>query len=165
MAKLNPKTLKLILDWVGDVPDRQLKDAEYLNSKMVQVFTAASAVMGLAGFSNTVAPGNPPHPSAAATALVALAFLLYLGVALHAFLHLRNQKMAAVRDPDQIWTKLWDATEDQIRHSLIAATAEAFKTNKAVLDGKTDRIQGALFLTGLETALATLALIVARIGF
>ena len=47
-AQLNPESLNLIFETTKDAPERQLHDVEAMDAKAVQVFAAASIIIGLA---------------------------------------------------------------------------------------------------------------------
>jgi hypothetical protein len=157
------KTLDFLLEWVRDVPEKQLKDAEYLNLKVIQIFTGASVVIGLAGLSNAT-PTGASHPNQLATILILVGLVCYFGVAVATWLHLANSTMADIRDPNKLWTEFWNDPVPTIQHSLIDATGKAYTKNEQILKNKAARVQLALLLTGLETVLVTAALIVTRVS-
>src|SRR4051794_31167688 len=49
--ELDPKTLDTIFNLIKDAPERQIDNANTLDTKMVQIFGAASVVIGLLGLS------------------------------------------------------------------------------------------------------------------
>src|SRR5690242_16838304 len=79
----SPETSQFILDWIKDIPEREAKDIEYLNSRVVQVFSSASVLIGLAGLSNTALPASTSQTGVqkvVVTGLVVAALVAYLVV-------------------------------------------------------------------------------------
>lgn len=160
---VNPQALSFILDWVKDTPERQSRDAEYLNSKVIQIFTAASILIGFVGFSNTVAPGPSPSRNPVVTALVVLALVIYLAVTFVTFLTIRTKALSAARLGDELWQNYWMDEEDTIKRGLVQAVGKAYAKNEPILRSKSRNIQVVLILTGIEALFATCAVAYARL--
>jgi hypothetical protein len=160
---VNPQALSFILDWVKDTPERQSRDAEYLNSKVLQIFTAASILIGFVGFSNTVAPGPSPSRNPLVAALVVLALVTYLVVTLVTFFTIRTKAFSAARLGDELWRNYWMDEEDTIKRGLVHAVGEAYTKNEPILRSKGRYIQVVLILTGIEAIFATGAVAYARL--
>jgi hypothetical protein len=160
---VNPQALSFILDWVKDTPERQSRDTEYLNSKVLQVFTAASILIGFVGFSNTVAPGPSPSRNPVVTALVVLALVTYLVVTLFTFFTIRTTALSVTRLGYELWQKYWKDEEDTIKRGLVQVVGEAYAKNEPILRRKSRNIQVVLILTGIEALFATVAVAYARL--
>lgn len=155
LPAVNPKALSLIFDWIKDTPERQLCDAEYLNSKVLSIFTAASVLIGFVGFSNAVPPGATASRSIAVTALVVVALVTYLAVILVSFLAIRTTAFSTARLGEELWLRYWMDDEDTIKHGLIAAIGQASHRNKKILRSKARSVKVVLIFTGAEALFAT----------
>ena len=91
--KPNPKTMEVLYDFLKDAPERQIENAASLDSKMVQIFGAASLVIGLVSFSS----GGLAPKDWTVTLLLVSSLLAYAGTTYFTFVRLRPQQ--CVRPP------------------------------------------------------------------
>jgi hypothetical protein len=153
-SELNEDTVKLIFEITRDNPERQVADAKDLDTKMVQVFSAASVVIGLVSFS-----GRPAHHSWWIDVLTGGLLLSYGATALVAFMHLRAREFRRTLYASNLWRETWNRTPMEIRHALIADISEAYVHNRPILNQKGRLIQIAVVTTGIEVALVGLVLL------
>jgi hypothetical protein len=161
----NPETLDTILDWVKDLTERQARDAEYLNTKALQVFTAASVLIGFAGFSNTTPPGSSPGGrNLTVTALVVVGVVAYLAAAAVTFYSIRTLHLKVTRFGATLWEEHWTDDPVTLKVALLDAIGRASKENDAMLAPKGRALKIGLLLTSLEAVLVTAAVVAARLG-
>jgi hypothetical protein len=154
-----PETLRDIYELVKGSLDRQADEGQMLDSKMVQVFSAASVVAGLAGLS--VSGGAPTDAGGAV--LLALALVAYAGVAYAALRHLAPVSYWVLNYPD-IWRKSWSDEPSELHHSVIAKVVDNYARNDLLLRRKAVTIRLATAATGAEVVLVGLALSSALFG-
>jgi hypothetical protein len=158
--RMDAKTVEALYELVKDVPERQIDGGAALDTKMVQIFSAASIVIGLTAlsFSGASAPGG-----VAVTTLLVMAMMAYVATAYVAFQHLRPKRYKRLKY-DSIWLYCWALRPDQARHTVITKATEAFTHNAPILEGKAYTIRAVLITLGSEVVLVALALISARVG-
>lgn len=155
------KTMEVFLEVVDGSTERQIDNASALDTKMVQIFGAASLVVGLAGFSSVSGPAAQGGRLVTALFIAGLiAYVLTVGVA---FFHLWPREYHRL-GPDKLWDELHDLPEDDLRHSLIDRIGKDFAHNRRILDGKALTLVIALATSGVEVLLVALALVFARAG-
>jgi len=154
-----PETLRDIYDLVTGSLDRQVDEGHMLDSKMVQIFSAASVVAGLAGLS--VSSGVATDKGVAL--LLVLAFVAYAGVAYFAFLQLAPKTYYLLNYPD-IWRKSWSDAPNELHHSVIAKVTESYERNRAILQRKSGMLRPAIVATGAEVVLIGVAVSSALLG-
>jgi len=157
--QVRPETLDFIFGLVKDAPERQLHDLEALDAKMVQIFGAASIVIGRAGISDTSLDGGTTVKILLVGALVA-----YLGTAVVSFVHLRLREFRRSLHADTLWNEMWQRDVLEIQHALVADIAAAYDYNKQVLHEKGRTILGALVLAGSEIVLVGASITWSRVG-
>jgi len=157
--QVRPETLAFIFGLVRDAPERQLHDLEALDAKMVQIFGAASIVIGLAGISDTNLDG-----STAVKALLVGALIAYFATAVVSFIHLRLREFRRSLHADTLWNELWQRDVGEIQHALVADIAAAYDYNKQVLHEKGRTILAALVLAGIEIVLVGASITWSRVG-
>ncbi|MDP9438929.1 MAG: hypothetical protein M3P49_09310 [Actinomycetota bacterium] len=155
----NEEAAELFLEVVKDAPERQIDNASALDTKMVQIFGAASLVIGLAGFSSISGPAA--EGGRWATVLFLFGLLAFVLTAFAAFVHLRPRKYQRL-GPDKLWDELYDLPIDDLRHSLIDRIGKDFAHNRSILEEKARTLRVALVTTGAEVFLVGLALVFAR---
>jgi hypothetical protein len=154
-SELNEDTVKLIFEITRDNPERQVADAKDLDTKMVQVFSAASVVIGLVSFAD-----RPSQDSWWIDVLIGCLLISYGATALVAFMHLRARQFRRSLYAGNLWREAWDRTPMEIRHALIVDISEAYVHNKPILNQKGRFIQIAVVTTGVEVALVGLILLI-----
>src|SRR5215203_2944995 len=106
------KTVEFIFEYTKDAPERQARDIDSLDTKMVQVFSAASVVVGLVGVS-----GNNLGNTPAANPLLALAVISYVVAAVVALFHLSPKEQRRSLHVEDLWPKGWNQSVKDIQHS------------------------------------------------
>ncbi len=151
--KPNPETLEEIYNLVRGSLDRQADEGQMLDSKMVQIFSAASIVVGLAGFSiSSGAVVNTP-----AALLLFLAFVAYAVVAYVAFKHLTPKTYYLLNYPD-VWRKSWSDNPSELHYSVITKVTEEYERNRPTLIDKAGLIRVSIAAAGVEVVLIGLAI-------
>jgi hypothetical protein len=154
MAELKPETLDFLFDFITPLSERQLQAADALDSKAVQVFSAASVVIGLLALARETVAGG----------FLVAAALLYLGVAVSTFYAIKVRQFRVTRHADDLWQRHWHRDVAAIKHSLVSDAAEAYAENKNVLHDKRVAVSVALAATALETLAVVTALMEAVWG-
>jgi hypothetical protein len=95
-VELRTETLDFILDYTKDTPRRQDEVSHMIDTKALQLFGAASIVLGLAA-------AGPLREGAAAW-LFGAALVVYVAAAVAAFSVLRTRDFRVVDDADNIWS-------------------------------------------------------------
>lgn len=153
MAELShPETLDFILDYIKDGPKRQLEAASAIDSKALQVFAAASIVVGLAS------AGPLRHGTAAW--VYGAGLFVYLAAAAAAFDVLRTRKFRVVDDADHIWPRYWNVELAKVKYALVADITAAFEHNAELLGDKAFALKCLVGATAAEVALVGAAVIV-----
>jgi hypothetical protein len=155
--RINAETLNFIYDYTKGAPEEQFKDVEALDSKMIQVFSAASVIIGLGGLSQS-------GGGLAAALFILLAVGAYVGVGIAAFQHLRPRNLRRSLQADVMWRMAWQLKVPDIKHSVIKDVAAAYTYNKGVVTDKGSTLQRALFWITTEVVLVGAALVAARLG-
>jgi len=156
-SAVRAETTAFILEYTKDAPERQLSDIDALDSKMVQIFSAGSVVIGLTGLSRIDGTGGR-----AVDALFIVALFAYLGAAAAAFRHLQLRDFRRSLHADSLWRKYWNLSVTDIRHILIVDIASAYAHNARVYRARTKTVAAGLIFVTAEVFFVGLALIVAR---
>jgi hypothetical protein len=152
---LSSETLNFLFDYTRGAPERQLEGVASLDGKMVQVFSAASVIIGLGGLSS--------HSGGVAGAVfIALAVVAYVFVGLFAFKHLRVRDFRRSLQADELWRHLWHHGVEDIKHSLVDDIARAYTHNKGVIEDKAATLQYALVGVAVEVVFVGCALVAGR---
>ena len=146
-TQLNPETLDFIYQHTRDAPEAQMRDVEALDAKMVQVFSAASVVVGLAGLAVSRVEGNT-----VAASLLMAALAAYMVTTAFALLHLRVRRVRRSFQADALWPDWWDRQPVALKHGLVKDISEAYAFNNGLMRQKRRTLQGALVALGTEVA-------------
>ena len=152
-------TLEFIYNHIREAPQHQQRTREGLDTKMVQIFGAASIVIGLAGVSSRELDGGD-----AVDILLVGAVVAYVASAFTAFFHLRVRKFRLSLQAHALWRNYWLSEPKDVKHALVQDISEAYEHNKRLLDQKAETIVVGLVATGLEVALVGAALIWSRLA-
>jgi hypothetical protein len=156
----NSDGLEVLFDFLRDTPERQMDNSTSHDNKIVNIFSAASVVIGLAGLSS----GSLAPSDWSVTALLILGLGAYVVTAYIAFRGLRPRQFRRSLQP-QFWTRsLWGMGADDVRHSILTDVGKAYANNKPLLAAKAASIRMALLATGAEVVFVGLALISACAG-
>ncbi len=155
-GEINPESLDLILELTKGGPESQLRDADALDAKTVQVFAAASIVIGLA----TLVGDRGGTVSTVLLLLALGSFVVSVGAAVVGLLVRVFRKSYQA---DYLLGHFWARPAQDLKHSVVADIAAAYSHNKTVIETKARAAQVAVIMTGLEALLVGLALVVARL--
>jgi hypothetical protein len=148
MSEIRPEVVDFIFDQGRSAADRQLRDLDSLDSKATQLFSAATVIVGLAGFSGQVDAG-----------LLTAAVIVYVLVALAALYALWLVKIRVTDSPQQLLVRYWTEPLPETKYAMVTDMAEGFDENERSLGRKRRGVLCALALTGIETALVGAAVI------
>jgi hypothetical protein len=143
----DPETIEFFLDRLADVNAEQVAAVEGRDAKAVQVFAAASVVVGLVATSER----------AMCAELLVGATIAYVFVGLAVGFALWPRSLA-VRPYDALWKALAHEPPREAGHTLVHLLASAYPDNERVLRIKRWALVAALVAAGLETFLVALAL-------
>ena len=133
--------------------ERQAQDAASLDSKTVQVFSAATIVVGLAG------AGKVMGATRLDRWLVAAAVGAYLVAALAAFIELWVRKLRIRDRPSELYRNHWHESPSVLKHHLIKDIARGFPENERKVRRKRNSLRVVLASTAIEAALIGVALL------
>ncbi len=157
--ELRPETLDFIYEHVRDAPAQQRQTRDSLDTKMVQIFGAASIVIGLVGVSSGELDGGGMVDAlliAAVTAYVATALITFYGVQVRRF---RRSVQA-----DELWNRYWWRKPDEAKHAIVHDVGKAYGHNRGLLRDKARAVRAGVLSAGLEVALVAIALIWSRLA-
>lgn len=160
VEQLESGTVEAIYDLTKEAPERQISSSSSLDAKMVQIFGAASIVMGFLGLSSST---DLIQGRLWMLLLIIGALVCYGCTAVLAFIHL---------GPKEFWRNLgvdrWlsprylNLDEDEFRRLVIVDTGRAYSHNGQILKEKARYVRYALALAGLEVFLVVVTLILSR---
>lgn len=152
------ETVQLIYEHIKDAPDKQFETVKSLDAKMVQVFTVAGVVIGLAGLASEGSGGGT-----LTDVLLICALAAFVLTSAFAFYHLWPVTVRLSRHAGTLWEKSGHLASDEVRRQLIGSISDASAYNEGVLEKKS-RVQiYALVATSLEVVLVGAAIVVSRL--
>ncbi len=157
--EVRPDTLDFIYEHVRDAPAEQKRSQESLDSKMVQIFGAASIVIGLAGVTS-----RGLNAGDTVNALLVGAVLAYVVAAVMALLGLRTRKFRRTFHADELWRYYWRDEPTKIKHALVDDISKSYVHNREILRDKARMVSLGLAAAGVEVVLVALALIWSRLA-
>lgn len=152
------ETVQLIYEHIKDAPDKQFETVKSLDAKMVQIFTVAGVVIGLAGLSSEGLGGGTLTDVLLIGALAA--FVL---TSAFAFYHLWPVTVRLSRHAGTLWKESGHLASDQVRRQLIDSISAANAHNEGVLERKSTVQIYALITTSLEVDMVGAAIVVSRL--
>ena len=126
MTDIKPETLDFLYEFITPLSERQLQSADALDSKAVQLFSAASIVIGLLGVAGTSVAGG----------FLVAAAVIYLAVAISTFYAVKIRRYRVTRHGDVLWQEHWQRDVAAIKHSLVSDAAKGYAENRDVLTDK-----------------------------
>lgn len=154
--KIQPDTLDFLFEYTRDAPAKQLLAADRLDGKIVQVFAAASVLLGLAAV-------RGGHRTAAVTALLVVAVVAYLGVVIASVCAVGVRQYKANNHADELWRRFWRDDVRDIKHALVASTSAAYEDNRTTLGRKGFAVQVAILATGVEAMAIGVAMLISTL--
>ena len=140
---IDPNTLDLIYEVTRQGPPAQFREIESLDGKSVQIFSAASVVIGLTAISQT------PR-SDAATGLLILALAAYFVVALAALGGIWTRRTLRPYHSDTLLEDFWQDSADEVKYALAHELPQIYRHNQAISDGKANAVRRAIVATAVE---------------
>jgi hypothetical protein len=151
-----PTTIDVVYDRLIDVAQQQLDDQSNRDGKIVQVFAAASVVLGLAGLSATTASSNPT----AVALLLLFAGVAYAGVAITTGIALWARDSETLRLGSSLLETEWTEPPEQVKLRVIARFKPAYEKDRVVLTQKAHLLSAGIIAAGIEVAFVAAAVIV-----
>ncbi len=153
--KDKPPSLDLAYEWVKDVLDSQVQDAESLITRAVTMFSVDTAIMGfvfpLTLFSSTVKLSIFPFGIIALALYAVLIILTVYSLVIRGFISLKN--------PIIIREWYWNMETQEFRMELLTHLEDAFTKNQARLAKRGYALQAIAVITGLEVLFVFLFLL------
>jgi hypothetical protein len=158
MENKQPLSLDLAYDWVRKVLDGQERNAEIYNNRMVLLFSAATAILGV-GFPLGLGEISTMFatPWTVTSWLVAVSMTSYILSAILIAIGIWPRDFIRLDDPIKIREDFWDLKPEKFKEQILAHTEDAYTTNKAHLTCKTRSIYGLTLLLPIETISLVLA--------
>lgn len=156
--EISEETIEVIYQATKDRPAQQLRDIDALDSKIVQVFGAASVVIALAGIGNVQQTGS----TAPVMGLVA-AVICYLLVGALSLFNLRPQDVQPSPNASTLWDTHWDKSPQQIKHALAWDIRAASIVNASCIARKAHLLLWAMALTLIEVLCVGFSLMAVRL--
>jgi hypothetical protein len=153
LARVKPRTetLDFILDYTKGTPRRQAEVSHEIDTKALQVFAAASIVLGLAA-------AGPLREGTAAW-LFGAALFAYVAAAVAAFCVLRTRDFRIVDDADNIWPRYWNVELLDVKHALVDDITSASAENADLLGSIGRALKWLVVATAAEVLLVGSAVI------
>lgn len=148
MAEVRADVVDFIFDQGRAATERQLRDADALDAKATQAFSAATVIVGLSSFSQEIN-----------AALLTAAVVVYLVAALAAVWSLWLAKFRVTDSPEQLLLGYWNEPLSQTKYTMVTDMAAGFNENEHALGRKRLGVLAVLALTAVETALIGAAVI------
>jgi hypothetical protein len=145
-------TVELIYEQCRDGTTRQMASVDAIDAKAIQVFAAASVVLGLGTFTSG-------DLDALTGFLYGLAIVLYLLVACATFQIIRARQFRVVDGADRWWRSHRLVEPTYLREQLLDDLASSFAENRLLLDEKGRPLNCLLIATAIESALVATAVI------
>lgn len=149
---VNEATASLIYEHTRGDPLRQMKSLDALDAKAVQIFAAASVVLGFGTFSAPTLRGLP-------AVLYGVAAVAYLVAGAKTLAILNTRSFGVVDGADRWWPGHGYANTAKVREQLLDDLASAFATNRAQIAAKGKPLAALLVATGVETLFVAAAVI------
>jgi hypothetical protein len=139
----DPATLDLIFDVTQHGPPNQFREMEALDAKLVQVFGAASIVIGLAGVAGV-------GRSNIVIFFLVMAVIAYIAAAAAA---LWGMRMARTRRPyhsDSLLKDFWQSSAQEVKYALAYELPSIHSHNETIIESKANAARIAMIATALE---------------
>jgi len=147
-SSVDSTTVAFLVELLKDTLKDQSAAVQALDAKAVQIFAAATVVLGLVVTS--------PNTLAGHRGMLIAALALYVGVAISTVAAIWPRRIC-VLPSDTLWNQLYDEEVDDARHTVITLISRGYRPNETVLRDKRRALIGALACTGVETLLVALA--------
>jgi hypothetical protein len=140
---IDPATLDLIFDVTRQGPPNQFREMEALDAKLVQVFAAASVVIGLAGVAGV-------GRSNIVGFFLAIAVAAYMATAFIAFWGMRMTRTRRPYHSDSLLGDFWQSNAQEVKYALAYELPNIHFHNEAIIESKANAARIAMLATALE---------------
>lgn len=140
-ASIDPATLDLIYEVTRQGPPNQFREAETLDAKIVQIFAAASVVLGLAAVAGDMVIG-----------FLVLAVIAYVAVAGATLWGIWIRKTKRPFHSDTLLEDFWKDSAADVRYALAYELPEMYSHNQRIIDDKATAAKLAIIATAVEVA-------------
>jgi hypothetical protein len=140
---IDPATLDLIYEVTRHGPPNQFREIESLDAKLVQVFAAASVVIGLAGVAGV-------GRSSTLAFFLAIAVVAYIAAAAAALWGMRMARTKRPYHSDSLLGDFWQSSAQEIKYALAYELPDIHSHNQTVIESKANAAAVAMFATALE---------------
>lgn len=154
--EINQETLSFILDFTKDAPENLIKDAGFLDTKMVNILTAASVVISLGGLSVRGISGGWYIKL-----LLGIALVAYWCVVAMAIKILKPRDFSHSRHADTLWQEHYGQDLADVKHALVQDISMGYAENKNAVKEKAKHIRYALLGLAIEVGVIIFAIILA----
>lgn len=155
-ADVNPETLDFIIETTKAGPEGQARDVDAIDAKTINVFSAASVVIGLASFARDF--GSWPT-----TVLFGIALGAYAVAVVGVVLAIKVREIRFTSHASHLWAMYQHAEPETIKKALAQDIAETYDENNVIMKRKTLGARIAIFATATESLLVGAGLLLARI--
>jgi len=145
---VNTNTVAFLVDLLKETLKDQSAAVQALDAKAVQVFAAATVLLGFVV--------TNPDTFAGHRGMLVTALAFYVGAAIATVTAIWPRGIC-VLPSDTLWNQLYDEDVDDARHTVITYISRGYRPNETVLRDKRRALIGALACTGAETLLLALA--------
>ena len=125
MAEIRSEVVDFIFEQGRTATDRQLRDADSLDAKATQLFSAATVIVGLAGFSGQ-----------ANAAVLTGAIVVYVLVVIASLYALWLAKFRVTDSPEQLLLRYWTEPLFETKYAMVTDMAAGFEENERSLGRK-----------------------------
>lgn len=153
---VDPGTLDFIYQATKDGPEYQKRDVDALDAKTIQIFAAASVIVGLTSLASNV--GGVPTTILFIAAMMSYALCMYFTLTA-----IRVRDYFNVVHAEHLWPEYWNAQPQEIKHALVENIAEAYSRNQTSIEAKAQASQGAIYTAGIEALLVGAGLVISRL--
>jgi hypothetical protein len=154
--ELDGPTLDLLFELTRHAPEVQLRNVDSIDTKIVQVFSVSSVLIGLASLRGV-------HHQTVAGILLGIAVVAFLFVAYYVLRTLWATRFRILISPTQLWRDYWADSPDSIKHAVVADIADGYAQNEDVLQQKYRALGRALIGAGVEAAAIGIALVASTV--
>lgn len=140
---IDPATLDLIYEVTRHGPPNQFREIEALDAKLVQVFAAASIVIGLAGVAGV-------GRSNIVVFCLAMAVAAYIAAAVAALWGMRMARTKRPYHSDSLLGDFWQSNAQELKYALAYELPNIHSHNQRIIEGKANAASIAMLATALE---------------
>lgn len=156
----SPDTLRLLYHHLKGAPVRRMQDGNRQESKAINVFAAATVLIGLAG----IAQPSTTHWQWLVVLLSVLAVAAYAAAVVGTVFTLWPRTYRAADYDDTLWPTFWDMTASGIQHAIVEDITAGASSNKHANALRENGVYWVLGATAAEGLLVAAILILVRLA-